>query len=308
MAQKVIDTIITSITKMVGETIPYALAGVSNHKFVAKGRKGEVFIQLPILPTAKDEPAATATKSQTAQILEGLDQLDYETVTISQGTFRMIGIEILPEQNIDPDKDGATFEKEIQAMAGIRKAEANAKFWSLFTGLAAADINANPAAPDKNKVLEIALAKGEAADFDKVDAAIGVGQEYLANYSDNNVTFPEMSDVVGYVGMTTNRVLTKKRYLTEESSALFAALMKPVKDVNGNYFWLVTDLNRKTFNGKKIVAIMHHKDALAIQDPLAKGVSFDQDVAGNRVLGKRWNDVMAIAKKGLIVVITEAQA
>lgn len=295
--------IYNAFLNMVQDTFPYALSSVSAYESDNKDpRSKEVVVQLPVLPTDVAEPDAGA-KSQTAQIIEGLKQFEKEKITILTGTWRMFGFEILPGQDLAEDGTTKVMDAEIKALVKLRKKAANATFRKLFTDLQAADLNADATTPNKDKVLQIKLPNKYT--FDDLDAAIGEAQEYLVNYEDKHISGINLTEIIGIVGMKSNRIMTKYRYTMERTSVLFAALMKPSLDVNDTLFWLDAKLNNQTVGGQKTVAELFHKEAIYVEDPMKSMIKFDDKMVGNKVVGLRYRDVMGWVKKGAAVVITQ---
>lgn len=302
-----LEEIQTAFTKMVKLTFPYALSSIQSYKTDNKDvRHKTVAISLPVLPISKDEPDATASESQTYQIIKNLDQLTWERVDVAQGTWKMFAVEILPKSDKDPDGTGEITSAELNAMGNLRRKEANDKFRKLFTDLVTADFNKDPLTVDKNKVLWTSIPK--AYTFDDIDEALGIGDDYFENYKDPNLSGIDTEDVVGIMGGTSIRKATKYRYTIENDSKLFAALMRPSIDIMGAYFWRDGSLNRLTINGQKGVFIRFHKDAIFIEDPLASNVEFDNSVVGNKLVGLRYRDTMKIVKKGAIQICTSLTA
>lgn len=297
------EQIYNAFLNMVQDTFPYALSSVSAYKSDNKDpRKKSVVVQLPILPADQAEPVAGA-KSQTAQIIEGLKQFEYEDIKILTGAWRMFGFEVLPGQDILPDGTTNLMTAEINSLTALRKKVANDNFRKLFTDLQAGDLNTDPTTVDKAKVLQLKVPNKYT--FDDLDEQIGVAQDYLVNYEDNNISGVNLTDIIGVVGMKSNRKMTKYRYTLERTSVLFAALMKPSLDVNETLFWLDAKLNNLTVGGEKSVAFMFHKESLYVEDPMQSMIKFDDKMVGNKVVGLRYRDVMGWVKKGAAVVITE---
>lgn len=303
----ILQEIKTAFTNMVAQTFPYALSSIQSYKTGSVNARDVKFsIKLPVLPKSKAEPDATGSESQTYQIVKNLDQLTYQDVEVVQGTWKMFGVEILPKQANNPDGTGEITAAEIRAMGDLRKKEAVDKFRKLFTDLTAGDFNADPLTSDKDKVLWTSIPMNHS--FDDIDDALGIGEDYFANYEDENIMGFDDSDIVGIMGSVSIRKATKYRYTIENDSKLFAALMKPAIDVMGAYFWKDKKLNRLTINGQKGVFIRFHKDAIFVEDPINSQADFDDKLAGNRIVGLRYRDTMQLIKKGAIQICTSKTA